>query len=809
MTTRLTTIFITLLLFGALPVTAQLEVDNTTTPEEALEILLGDGIDVFNVTFSGDPEQIGSFNSENANIGMPEGVVLGSGDVTLGTGVGFDPMTFEQIVGEGGNQSGSSGLGGGNFGVGDPDLTTLSTFDTNDAAVLEFDFTPTGDSISFFYVFGSEEYNDFVCGTVNDAFCFFLSGPGINGPFTNNAINMATVPDTDIPVTINTVNNGVSGQFDDLNCEAVSPDWDQNTEYFIDNSTETDDVTVVEYDGLTVVLRAQAQVICGETYHIKIAIADGGDTSFDSGVFLQKDSFTSEGVNLFANIESALNDSTVYEGCGLAEIVFQRNAGIAEAVDINVYYSGSAQEGVDYADLPDILTLEAGEETGSLILDTFADGITEGLETVTFEVDVQACNSDSATFTIYIDDTPLEMETSVTTPYCPGDDVTLNAMVTGGLPPYTMSWSNGFDGFQQVVNPLVPESYTVTVEDACGNTVTQTILAPVPEPDPLTITFNENYTSDCPEDFTIVANVTGGIGQHTYLWIEDGATISNTTFVTRFFEASTTLSLTVSDECGAETTEEVNISIGETNPLILVMDNDTTICRDDLINIAGEATGGTLPYSYQWAHGPSGNSTGVSPFNNRTYELTVTDGCGIETSNNIDIGVSWVEANFDIQWQGGDEYLFTPDNTEATEYLWNFGNGAESTEVAPLYTYPSLDEFYDVTLLITNDLGCTDQTYRTISPPLEVYVPSAFTPDYDGINDVFTYSVNGVDEFEMYIFNRWGEVVWSTTTIGEFWNGNVDGGEHFAQDNTYTWLIKVRAKNIFSEEFFGTVTILR
>ena len=113
----------------------------------------------------------------------------------------------------------------------DPDLDQLSTFNTNDAAVLEFDFIPTGDSLSFNYSFGSDEYNEYVCGSVNDAFGFFLSGPGINGAYSNNAINLAIIPETDgTPVTINSVNNGSVGSAGIAsNCTQVDPNWTENT----------------------------------------------------------------------------------------------------------------------------------------------------------------------------------------------------------------------------------------------------------------------------------------------------------------------------------------------------------------------------------------------------------------------------------------------------------------------------------------------------------------------------------------------------------------------------------------------------
>ena len=141
---RCTIAFLVLACSGGLA--AQLVTDPSVTPEEALvDYLLGEGVEVSNITFSGDLDQIGSFDAAATNIDIPNGVMLASGSIAFAIGP---------------NNSGSSSLNGGNSGAGDPDLTQLSTFNTNDAAILEFDFVPTGDSLVFNYIFGSEEYND-------------------------------------------------------------------------------------------------------------------------------------------------------------------------------------------------------------------------------------------------------------------------------------------------------------------------------------------------------------------------------------------------------------------------------------------------------------------------------------------------------------------------------------------------------------------------------------------------------------------------------------------------------------------------
>ena len=158
--------------FILLGVNAQVTVDNTSQSVEqwVQNVLAGPGVIITNVEFNGSAadaqapnEQVGSFTDVNSDVGLASGVILGSGDVTLA----------EQTNSA---ASGSASLGGtGNPGS-DADLASITTASIIDECVVEFDFVPAGDTISFSYVFASEEYEEFVCSGFNDAFGFFLSG---------------------------------------------------------------------------------------------------------------------------------------------------------------------------------------------------------------------------------------------------------------------------------------------------------------------------------------------------------------------------------------------------------------------------------------------------------------------------------------------------------------------------------------------------------------------------------------------------------------------------------------------------------
>jgi gliding motility-associated-like protein len=526
---------------------SQLVVDNTVTPQVAVEdILLGEGIIVSNITFSGDPNQIGSFNSANSNIGIGSGIILATGDANVAVGP---------------NNSGSSTVGGGFFGVNDPDLDILSTFNTNDATVLEFDFIATGDSVVFRYVFGSEEYNEYVCGSVNDAFGFFLSGPGITGPFSNNSVNLALVPGTDIPVTINTVNLGVAGSAGTpSNCAQVSPDWALNTAYYVDNENNTDP-TSTQMDGLTVVLTAQAgDLQCGETYHIKIAIADAGDTAFDSCVFLEAGSFASNDVSLTASIPNApvnFPEMSLLEGCVDGFItIFRPNADDNESVLLIT--EGTATAGEDYEILPEIVTFPEGELTVEIPITTIFDGIDEDTETLIITYDyINSCEEEvtiSITLNIINYNLPtLDLPDPLN--LCGGETTTVSGVPNDGFGPFTYVWSTGQTSSSIPVSGGLADSIFVDVTDYCGSMVADSFAVVIPPP----IFFPDDLRMCLGQTETI--SPAGGAQPYTVLFNADSLLVDNTS-ITPLFTGIYTIDFI--DDCGLTGSTVLEVVVCET-----------------------------------------------------------------------------------------------------------------------------------------------------------------------------------------------------------------------------------------------------
>ncbi len=216
--------------------------------------ILGSGITISNATYTGDAGQSGTYG-DGSVIGMESGIILTSGAATDAIGPNSSDSTTVNTSAPG-----------------DADLNTLIPQSTNDAAVLEFDFETTGGDLFFNFVFASEEYNEFVDSSFNDVFAFFVDG-----------VNIALAPDGQV-ASINNINCGNPFSGVGPNCDSFNNNDSSSTGF----PTPFD----IEYDGFTDVLVAEALGLGAGTHHIKIAIADAGDSSLDSAVFIQAGSFS-------------------------------------------------------------------------------------------------------------------------------------------------------------------------------------------------------------------------------------------------------------------------------------------------------------------------------------------------------------------------------------------------------------------------------------------------------------------------------------------------------------------------------------
>lgn len=635
---------------------AQLEVETGLTLEEYVnDILLGNGIQAFNITYQGGDNQLGYLTGGDDVFSISSGLIL-SCDVAENLECPDEFLACDGCLGNG---------------FSDPDLLDIansvpdligesfSVSSVNDGCVLEFDFIAAGDTVSFDYVFGSDEYETWINTQYNDVFAFFLSGPGITGiydspaGFPDGSVNIAGVPNTDpnLPITISSVNSGT------------------NPEYYVDNQGGTD----VCINGYTVPFTASYPVECGETYHIKLAIADGSDTALESIVVLEEGSFES---NAVVQIDLSIDvggpeANTIYEDCGTATLSFERPVetilDIQEMVYIN-YGSSVATNGVDYGQpqpdgtllpLPDSVVFAPYVSIVEFELTAAIDGVIEGPELVEMEIEnVAACNGGGLTtyFSFYVAEEPPPFEVNgYDTEMCLGDVIELAPLVSGGYGNYTYEWlCNGEEGSPFLFEPDVagPWACEIIVGDTCGMPSESAIIeVEVLQFDPLSVAIDPDaVVLDCNAIVDLQANATGGYdsaagGFYEYDWEDqDGNNLFASWFDPSILSLSTwqnadEIFLTVTDACGMEATDSVEVTYN-IPALVVTVDEEINVLCNDPFSITASATG-EGPFNYTWLDGGAwlgwGNPLNWSTSSDESIVLEVSDACGQVEAVDIEI----------------------------------------------------------------------------------------------------------------------------------------------------------------------------
>jgi len=403
-------VFIATLLLMSNRLQAQLLISPGQTATQLVQKLVGTGVTVINPTLTCASVANGTF-AGNSNIGLDSGIILTSGRAATATG------------GNGVNGPASLGASNSNNLGGDAQLTAISGSPTFDACILEFDFLPQGDTIKFDYVFSSEEYFGYSCSMFNDVFGFFISGPGITG-----SKNLALIPNTTIPITVNsTTNPAVTGAGSTALCNAMGPGSPFSI-YFINNSSGT----TVTHGGFTTVFKAISQVQPCQQYHLKLAIADGQDHILDSGVWLKAGSLTSNNISITPFGGGGLTNPEPYcvRGCLPGQFTFSRPVGLPTPLTIKYQIAGTAVNGVDYTLIPDSVVIPSGQKTITRVINPVPVFPAAGPRTVKLRVyNPYSCSTpvviDSAVLTIY--DSIYVKALTPDTSICVGETINLDA----------------------------------------------------------------------------------------------------------------------------------------------------------------------------------------------------------------------------------------------------------------------------------------------------------------------------------------------------------------------------------------------
>lgn len=790
---------------------------NTAAENEAAVLtLVGEGITIENVDVQCGTDAFGTYTFDGPILGFNAGIVLASGGISGAVGPNDQTGVTINVP----NPPLSN----------DSDLAAIAGVAIQDICVAEFDLTPAGDEITFLFVWASDEYPEFVCSTFNDVFGFFIDGPNPAGG-DYNGLNLAVVPSSTTPVTINTINNGNNGTGSSCTTPSGSNCPCNPTYYF--NNPDFD--SPIQYDGFTKVLTAYAETVPCETYHLKLAVADGTDTILDSAVFLGAESLNSPSVQVEHYSDHSINGELVgLEGCvnAFMDINFTFNT----TVDVEMYFemSGSATPGVDYTMMlggVDItgqtggIIFEPGQTLQTIEYVLLADSDIEGTEDIIFTVTgLDFCSSlegISDQVTIYEN-----INAEVLIPNldaCPGATIPLQA-------------SNGAEYHwypeDLVADPLSSTTFgypTETMAFECVVTIgscTESVFVQV------------DFGEDPPYSDTSYAicddNVNGipmdeyaGATEASFSWSPtdflSDPNIPNPVFTGNSPQTYTVTMQPLSAQY-CEATVMVDVQILSNEGFDAGEDISNCITVSDVIGPV------SIPgYTYSWSPTDGLSDPNIAQptatvnlnggaENTVTYTLTVEDPDGCVATGEVN-ATALAELNLVAP---EDVYVFVGEPTNITvagagsggTYSWapdqwlSSTSGSSVTVTAP----NNQQETVVYTVNGENTSGCTGTININVHIATRAIaaVPSAFSPNSDGFNDIlYIYSQDVSEILEWRIFNRWGELVYQNNgDIAQGWDGTHQGREQDLGVYTYFLRYKGLAASDISESR-GNVSLLR
>ena len=678
--------------------------------------------------------QIGTFNSNGFNFPISQGLIMTTGNVSVANGPNSSSSSSQSVAD---NQKYS-----------DPMLSSIASSTINACSVLDFQFIAFADTFSFNYVFASEEYPEWACSSYNDVFAFYLDGIDPI-TFLPSHKNVAIIPGTVLPVTINALNSGVgtSGSSGTSGCHPGT----YSAFYVANHNTGTPGV---EYDGYTVKLAAQSVILACQTYDMHLSVCNVGDNSYDSGVFLEEGSFYSPTIEIKPNANDVTvpdpylmqDGDTLVQNCKSADIIMDLPRPNMTAYTVEFTYGGNASIGNDY-----FLTRYGNNgEMINLDLNNSNFSFQDSTELHLF----LTINPD-ATF-----DQPKTVELYILTDYC-----------------VLYKDDDQYDTLRFVLMPNPKLQLTDTTLKACGHC------------DMLTTTIEG-----------------GGPMPVTYHWLEENAVQNANSLTTACnITSDMTLHLEATDYWGCmKDTAEVKVEITEEPvanpvitptfgcaplPVVLTAQNLPDDC-DIVWTLTNDAD--TIVDNTNNAHLTLPN------FGYYDVNLWVSTAPGCNDSILLTHAIhvaDYPHASFTFtpdEAQNGQPVTFfnLSEGDNITNYQWLFGDGGTAYDTDPVHAYHVINsENMLVRLTVTNGDGCSDDT-TMIVPVVDnfaLWVPNSFTPNHDGNNEIFQPVVNDVAYYQLEIYNRTGELFFVTNSTELGWDGTVNGKP--VQTGVYVWRI--------------------
>lgn len=451
-------------------------------------------------------------------------------------------------------------------------------------------------------------------------------------------------------------------------------------------------------------------------------------------------------------------------------------------------------------------------------------GLCAGSYTCT-AMDASGC-TDTASITI-LQPSPVMIDVIPSVLICIGQSATLTAIAQGGNSGgYTYNWTApAFTGNPYIVSPTTNTVYNVTATDPLGCPSINTQTATVNIRPPLAVNASNNVAI-CPGGTTTLTSVaSGGDNSYFYNWMPGAGNASS-------FNVSpivtTTYTLTLTDGCTTlPATDLVTVTLLPL-PNVNFSSNLNSGCAPLCINFIDltTITGGNA-VSWNWIFGGAGASSSQNPNNcfdnagvyNVSLAVTTDSGCvNTFTFNNMITVNAMPVADFNFGPQptsvSTPTITFNNLSTNTTQWFWNFGDPASASNTSNLinpYHFYSDTGSFCVTLIVTNTSSCADTITwcLIISPEFTFYIPNSFTPDGNGLNDVFQPKGEYIDEFTMKIYDRWGALAYMSTNFNEGWNGKVGNKGEVAQEDVYVYIINIKDRIGERHQYIGHVTIVK
>jgi gliding motility-associated-like protein len=785
---------------------------NRSVSDLVKNVLASKGVEIpsTSIQSSTNLEAIAFFDGRSSNLGLDSGIFLSTG---------------RAINARGPNLLGNTGTS--NNQPGDADILSINPNNPNfDASWISFDVIPESDSISFRFVFASEEYPEFVNQSYNDVFGLFIEGLGFA-----SITNLALIPGTQTPVSIQNVNHLTNSQF------------------YRDNIGGTS----VSFDGFTTIIEAKAQVVPCTPYKLKFVIADINDYIYDSGIFIEAQSLKSlNDKGITVNFKEQ-----VYSECDSVDLEFIRNSNnTTNPIVVDFELFGTAKESIDF-DVPftSQITIPAGARSAKMKIKPVTDGIPEPAETINIKIKSPVICDTIIKFSTLVDykrfdsvefkyvcadsgvvisirdydlldsiawtnDDKLQIATGpvanlprsdtgyfyiraiekctgrkiidsvkirfydvvieTDTIICLGDTLYLKAI--SALPGAKYEWTNStggnFSPSPLSANPyIIPENdgyiyVGITNDGVCGINLVKIKV--------VVLKVSADSVQICGLGNSIQLNASGGT---KYVWTPN-LYLSNDTVPDPITTPPGNMVYKV-DISNGECSESFEVKIRIDTPITVFANEDIYVCTRQFADLNAEGSPDT---NYVWSpikglDNPFSKNPRANPISTTTYYVTGYNG-SCESVDSVTVYVvNPIESSLEYSFDSCNKTFIGLQKlaTDSTEIIWDMGNGDVIKSKSIAYTYDTPGT-YIIRSLVDINAPCADSEIVNINMPAvdiaKRRIPEAFSPNGDGNNDEFkVYFGNlpcAVEQFKIY--NRWGQLMYDHKDREALsWDGTYNG----------------------------------